>query len=673
MATMSRSEYWDRVYACWLGKNCGGTLGAPLEKAFGQDEPFDVDWYPELREGGIPNDDLEMQLIWLKAVEEQGFDLTARELAQYWLDYIGYNWDEYGLNKTNLRLGLLPPVSGYYNNWFRDCMGSPIRSEIWACLAPGSPALAVRYANQDAIVDHAGGEGVWGELFNAAVQSAAFLQHDPQTLLDIGLSYIPPDSATARTVQAARAAHREGADWRQARRRVLDAAPHYVAQYAPINIGFQVLGWLYGRDFGDTLCTTVNCGYDTDCTGATVGALLGVLGGRQGLPEKWTAPLGEGISTNESWGGLRHASVGANPVPTTLAELTDRVCTLGARLLALRGAPLQIGNQTDLQGFDAGSLRAPASLTTQLWQASPLRLNHTLGALFVELDYGDAPVIVPGTPRNLQVRVQNRRAETLTLDAHLVPPAGWAATPAAPQSVSVPAHGSLELHYALRVEDPAHVHNSNRAVLAVQPQERPAEPAVPVVLVGARRWLLWGPEAAGDGDAVALLDLPYAPEDRPAHGGSEPRLEAAGQGDGWHISHAIDNALPDTIGPDWTGVLYARLFLWSSRPQDVRLGVPATCPRKLWLISRLVHEVRRPSLLRPNYGGDGISYVDGALEQGWNEVLIKYARDASAPPFAAHFTLSTTGRLYHGLVDVEWTCLPWERNLDERSEHEVNP
>jgi ADP-ribosylglycohydrolase len=139
-------------------------------------------------------------------VEEQGFDLTARELAQYWLDYIGYNFDEYGLNKANLRLGLLPPVSGYYNNWFRDCMGAPIRSEIWACLAPGSPALAVRYAYQDAIVDHAGGEGAWGELFNAAVQSAAFVEHDPQTLLDIGLSYIPPDSATARTVHAARRA-----------------------------------------------------------------------------------------------------------------------------------------------------------------------------------------------------------------------------------------------------------------------------------------------------------------------------------------------------------------------------------------------------------------------------------------------------------------------------------
>jgi hypothetical protein len=137
---LSRDEYRDQVYACWLGKNSGGTLGEPLERAFGDPEPLDVWWYPELREGGLPNDDLEMQLIWLKAVEEQGLDLTAQDLAEYWISHIGYNYDEYGLSKTNLRLGLLPPVSGAHNNrFFRDCMGSPIRSEIWACLAPGVP------------------------------------------------------------------------------------------------------------------------------------------------------------------------------------------------------------------------------------------------------------------------------------------------------------------------------------------------------------------------------------------------------------------------------------------------------------------------------------------------------------------------------------------------------
>jgi hypothetical protein len=28
---LSESEYRDKVHACWLGKNIGGTLGAPVE------------------------------------------------------------------------------------------------------------------------------------------------------------------------------------------------------------------------------------------------------------------------------------------------------------------------------------------------------------------------------------------------------------------------------------------------------------------------------------------------------------------------------------------------------------------------------------------------------------------------------------------------------------------
>ena len=174
--------YNDKVWGCWQGKNAGGTLGTPLETAYGSDELYDVWWYPELKEGGLPNDDLEMQLAWLKAAEEVGPELTARDMARYWLDHIGYNFDEYGLSKQNLRLGLEPPVSGHYNNWFIDCMGSPIRSEIWACLAPGAPRGATRLALQDALCDHAGGEGVYGEL----VQRCARVGGDLDLVLDYG-------------------------------------------------------------------------------------------------------------------------------------------------------------------------------------------------------------------------------------------------------------------------------------------------------------------------------------------------------------------------------------------------------------------------------------------------------------------------------------------------------
>jgi ADP-ribosylglycohydrolase len=214
---IDETTFRDKVLGCWLGKNAGGTLGGPLEAKFGRDELFEVSWYTDLPEGGIPNDDLEMQLIWFQALKERGPGITSRDLVEYWIDCVAYNFDEYGLSKTNMVKGLAPPVCGWHNNWFKHCMGSPIRSEIWACVAPGVPNLAARYAFEDAICDHAGGESVYGEVFNAVVESSAFFISDTYQLLELGLNAIPESSLTHQAVRMAMDLHKEGVDWKVAR------------------------------------------------------------------------------------------------------------------------------------------------------------------------------------------------------------------------------------------------------------------------------------------------------------------------------------------------------------------------------------------------------------------------------------------------------------------------
>ena len=73
--------------------------------------------------------------------------------------YVTPHWAKYGTAKINMRSGLLPPLSGTYSNDYKDSCGAFIRSEIWACIAPGFPQLAARYAYEDAILDHGNGEG----------------------------------------------------------------------------------------------------------------------------------------------------------------------------------------------------------------------------------------------------------------------------------------------------------------------------------------------------------------------------------------------------------------------------------------------------------------------------------------------------------------------------------
>lgn len=646
---LAGAAFRSQVSGCWMGKNCGGTLGAPLERIWGEPEPFDVWWYPELREGGIPNDDLEMQLIWLKALEQVGPGLRAADLAQYWLDHIGYNWDEYGLSKTNLRLGLLPPVSGAYNNWFKDCMGCPIRSEIWACVAPGAPRIAARYAFEDAICDHAGGESVFGELFNAAVESAAFVVADRERLLDIGLSYVPPWSKTARAILAARQAHAEGLDWKAARRRVLAATPHYNAQFSPINIGFQVVGWLYGADFGDALCIAVNCGYDTDCTGATLGSVLGIIAGRAGLPDRWTAPLGETITTNEPWGGLRHASSGPTPVPTTLDELTERVCRAAQRVLTAHGA-LQGTTRT----VDPADLYADEGVRA-LWGADPMRVEYALGALYVGISYGDTPAVAPGAEKTITAHLSNPHAEPLAARCTLVTPEGWAAVP--PGELVIPPGGAAAVELRVTAPRPALLANSNRLSLAVHAEGRPAQPDLPVVLIGAHRYRYAGPYPADGRDDRELFDMAFDPE-RAADGAAGPDARPGA----WREVWSDDNAVPLQGAFEAPGVIYAQTFLWSPDERAVWIGAATNCPAKLWLNGAPAVASFRYRPIRPNYGGDGESYATVMLRAGWNEALLKFVRGADAPPFDAHLLISSAEpQIRDGQPDIGRTRLPWDR------------
>src|SRR5690606_1158969 len=114
-------------------------------------------------ESAPPNDDLELQLVWLHLVETHpSATLTQSDFAEAWLRHIHYMWDEYGRLRWNLRRGVPVEAVGTFENWFHAGMGSPIRSEIWACLFPGDPDSAAHYSALDASLDH-GVEGIAGE------------------------------------------------------------------------------------------------------------------------------------------------------------------------------------------------------------------------------------------------------------------------------------------------------------------------------------------------------------------------------------------------------------------------------------------------------------------------------------------------------------------------------
>ena len=418
--TISRPLFRDRVYACFLGKSIGGTLGMPVE---GQRETHAFTFFDPVPTEPAANDDLDLQLLWLKAVQERGPGLTCLDLGEYWLKYVPVDWNEYGVGKANMRDGFLPPVSGHFRNerW-RDSNGAWIRSEIWACLAPGCPALAAQYAFEDACVDHGVAEGTYAEMFVAAVEAAAFVEADRERLISIGLSYIPPDCAVARSVRAALDAHRRGLDLYAAREEVVRASASTGWFMAPQNVAFVILGWLYGDgDFGRSICAAVNCGDDTDCTGATLGSILGILGGTAAIPAEWRAPVGDAIRTI--------AVAGFQP-PAMVSDLADEVIQATPLVLRHHGVAVELteasmGAPVATKGIPLRDTRAARAL----WSRSPWQVRYRLPEVEVALDYGCAPMITAGEPRRLSLRMTNNSSRSLGVGVVWKTSAGLSARP----------------------------------------------------------------------------------------------------------------------------------------------------------------------------------------------------------------------------------------------------
>ncbi len=345
MKYLSKSEYLDKMLGCWIGKAIGGTMGATFEAHRGA---WDLDFYPtDLTDGMLPNDDLDLQLVWLNAAERYLTELNAEKLTDYWMLGIIPNWAEYGVGKSNMRMGLNAPASGKYHNRYKDSNGAWIRSEIWSCIAPGHPEIAVKYALEDACTDHAD-EGVYAEVFTAALESAAFVESDKYKLINIALSYIPQDCDCAGAVKKIVELYKSGIDWKETRVQLLNAYPDSFGGQlrdvdpkvpngnwgydAPANLALTLIGWLYAEDdFGKAICITAGCGEDGDCTTGAIGAILGIIMGEKGIPEKWKAPIGNEIKTI-----CCNMFMDFIKIPKTMDELVARTLNLVPSFLGYR-------------------------------------------------------------------------------------------------------------------------------------------------------------------------------------------------------------------------------------------------------------------------------------------------------------------------------------------------
>lgn len=426
---LSEEVFRDRVYACWMGKNIGGTLGGPLE---GLMELLDIKGYTQEFVTAVENDDLDLQLVNLHCLEQYAGQVTSANLAKEWLSHVHFQFDEYGHALTNMRKGLRPPLSGCYNNFFTDCMGSPIRSELWGIVCAGKPELAAYYACQDACVDHAGGEGVWGEVFFAVLECLAFEEKNVEKLIETSLSYIPGESRTAGAVRLLLKSWREKQSWQKNRELLIQMFGGENFTDAPLNIAFTLMGLLYGRGFTEQLLITADCGYDTDCTCATIGSIMGIMYGTSYLDERWVKPLGEKILVSSPIYGFN--------VPKTIGELTER---------SIRAAKLASAIYNAVPDKSVFSVKQETDREITVLPEG----SFSCCELVCETQYENGnPAIAPGKTKKVYLTIENKSLAPYTLDIGMQIPSGLEASDREVRTVSIAPGGRKTVGFQVKAQ-----------------------------------------------------------------------------------------------------------------------------------------------------------------------------------------------------------------------------
>ena len=324
---MTDAVYYDKVYGGWLGKCLGGAAGAPVE---GIKKLIPCEDFREMIRPDLPNDDLDLQLLWLEVLQKKGRRVTAADLAEAWDRQCWYPFNEYGIFLKNYERGILPPYSGSFNNpLFCEGEGCPIRSEIWGMVFPGDGDTAAAYAGIDGSLDHAG-EAVWIEQYYAAVESMAFAggygaEGTNMEALLMGQLHRLPEGSRARACVnlVMKTFHEDPCGWKKARARMLRKFGHFDFTNAVTNLGITVIALLYGgEDLWKVINIAFRCGYDTDCTCATAAAVWGILHGAEKIPEDLKALVNDrfviGIDLERADNSIR--------------KLTEETCALGRKL-----------------------------------------------------------------------------------------------------------------------------------------------------------------------------------------------------------------------------------------------------------------------------------------------------------------------------------------------------
>ena len=324
----------EKLHGAWMGRICGCMLGKTVECIRTNElTPFlkETENYPMHRyiyqsdlteerckkypffatkrifadeiEAMPVDDDTNYVVLGQLVLENYGRDFTAYDVSRAWLNY--QKKDAYCTAERvayrNFINGYVPPQSACFQNPYREWIGAQIRGDYYGYINPGDPALAAEMAWRDASISHVK-NGIYGEMFAAAMLAAAAVITDRTQIIRAGLAQIPATSRLYEAITSILNQYASGVPQQAVFDGIHQRYDEYNAHdwcHTIPNAMIVAASLLYGcGDFGRTICMAVETGFDTDCNGATVGSILGMAGGAGCIPEYWTAPFHDTLQTS---------------------------------------------------------------------------------------------------------------------------------------------------------------------------------------------------------------------------------------------------------------------------------------------------------------------------------------------------------------------------------------
>lgn len=320
-------DYKDKLSGALIARLAGCTLGAPVEfwsledmeswaKYNDQVHP-PVDYWQRIKNpyelrytkgdfieytkpgmSQVPvDDDIAYTLLALLILEEYGLDFSTKDVAEAWERYLPMAYTAEKVTLENLQKGVPVETAGQVDNPYSQWIGADIRSDGFAYVCPGQPEKAAELAYKDAVLSHRR-NGIYGEMFFAAAQSAAFYVDDPLEAIRIGLAEIPEECLLAKDVKWALEVCHNVEDYRDARARVNERFDGMSHAHTNNNACLTVFGLaIGGTDVGKVIGEIVAMGMDNDCTAATAGSIAGAIAGFSKIEKHWYEPFNNTIDS----------------------------------------------------------------------------------------------------------------------------------------------------------------------------------------------------------------------------------------------------------------------------------------------------------------------------------------------------------------------------------------